>query len=145
MICQLRDELHALRYDLFQMSTKILFMFLWYLTAVVRDPVTLGCHHHFCARLLSQGCGILGNQTPSDEGDRDESRYMCFTSLCHAGGHRQCVISDCPPCHFSPLQDISGSFLLPFLKTKIILLKEEAKTAWACVVKHAVCPMGRQP
>lgn len=73
-------------------------MFLWYLTAVVRDPVTLGCHHHFCARLLSQGCGILGNQTPSDEGDRDESRYMCFTSLCHAGGHRQCVISDiCRP------------------------------------------------
>ncbi len=57
-------------------------------------------------------------------GTWDESVHMC-----HAGGHRQCAISD----SFPAMSPYHRTATAP--KTKIILPRDEAKTAKACAVR----------
>lgn len=54
--------------------------------------------------------------------------------MCHAGGHRQCVISESFPAMYPYHRIVAAP------KTKIVLPRDEAKTAKTCAVRMRNSP-----
>lgn len=79
--------------------------------------------------LFSEAAACLETLHRPESGTWDESVHMC-----HAGGHRQCTISDCVIA-MSPYHRRAAA-----TKTKITRPGDEAKTAqcwWICTVQHS--------
>lgn len=86
--------------------------------------VTLGYRHHVCCSSLFSGTGACWETLHHPQRSTwDESMHMC-----HAGGHRQCVISD----SFPTIPPYHRTAAAP--KTKIIFHRDEVTTAKACAV-----------
>lgn len=103
-------------------------MFLWYLAPVVAD-VTLGFHHHFWCSPVLRGCGMLGNLTPSKDGD---TGCVCAHVSCWGAQTVRHIRQ--LPCHV-PHHRIAAA-----PKTKITPPGDKAKTAKANVARLRSSP-----
>lgn len=130
MTCQLRDELYALWYDLFKMSAEMLLTFLWYLAPVVGD-VTLGCHHHFWCSPLSRAVACWETLHRPRRGTR-----MSFRTCVLPGGWDSASYQTVSPAISLHRKIAVVPIYMLSPETKIILPKDEVKTAKALVLSN---------